>query len=281
MEEHTLVHRLYHSLELLAFKLAEGVIRLLINVLLHPGTIISILALYFIGTLLNWLGDAIVFGSLAVYEVLNGIQFTFNEVEKVLDAIANSVGSGINSIGGVFGDSHIVPHVHIPEIDWGKWIPHFKELKHLRRLCGKYENVWYEFTFPLKWVANDHTCPPQRFLWGTWVEWTVSWLPSFNADPMGNNCARDSIGWLCWVIYLGHMIVHFIVPLVIAIILASAFAPFLWQLIKTFEDVWRIIVYGIVYWMHAAFHSKQWSLAKKNGTLGSVSSHITAALHRV
>ena len=248
------VHRLRHNADLLILTLAECIPRLLDHVLLHPGTVISIFALYFLGVFLNWTGDAIVFVCFIVYEIINAISTVIHDIIKGIQKVANAVGGGINDVTSFFGGGNVVPTVHIPDPRLSSMIPHFHDLKHLRSYCSAFSQPWYDFTFPLKWLANSHICPVQRYLYGTWLEPLVGWLPAFGPNPMGNNCSRHSMGWLCWVVYLGKMIKDLLVPLVIAVLLLKIFWPFIKQILKTFWDGFMVLVYFISYGAHRIVH---------------------------
>jgi len=248
------VGRLRRNADLLILKLAECIPRLLDKIVLHPGTIISLLAIYFLGTLMEWMGDAIVFVCFIVYEIINAISKVIYEIVDAIQKVANTAGSGINDISHAFGGGSVVPPVHIPDPKLADMIPHFHALKHLRTYCSAFSSPWYDFTFPIMSLSNSHICPMQRFVYGTWLEPVVGWLPAYGPNPMGNNCASDSLGWLCWVIYLGKMIKDLIVPLMIAMLVLKIFWPFIKQILKVLWDLFRMCVYFIVYGIHRVIH---------------------------
>lgn len=251
-----------------------------LKLLAAPGKLIWAAVTALIG--LGWLAiaDFIIFHTptarfiLAVLEdwiKVAGIMFeaTSMAVETAIDVVAsigNAAGSVINSIGSLFGDSHVVPKIPtipikpFPLIDFDNFIADLDQLGNATATCAPFEYVWYELVFPARAALNYHVCPIVRYMTNTIVEGPLAWILSpfyFDATPLpGNNCDESAAWTTCYWLRFGSILVYVIAPLQLIYWFFPSIKKLVFALAALIIAAAALVFDLLLDVLHASFHRK-------------------------
>jgi hypothetical protein len=204
-----------------------------------------------LGLVLIFVAEVIYFTLPIIYHLLKFIESAWDTLAKILSALANAIGSGINFVTStIFHAGNVVPKVNLPRLDFGRWIPGFSRWNHLRKACAPFSNYLREASFIGRSTLNDAMCPPARYIYATWLfrvyDGLFSWTYDGAEPAPGQNCRLSGLDWLCFFLHLGKFIVFFMLPLLIAVVLFKAFRRAVVDVLWVAWDVFALTVGGLL-----------------------------------
>ena len=254
----------------------------LFNVLGNPGPFISIIEVLLLGWAWIWLGDFLLKHIKilrVILNILNVVAITVSElfgvfgdsVEvafNILAKVANIGGGIINDIGSIFGDKHIVPKIptipltKFPILDFDGFIKSLDSFNDATATCAPFNNVGYEFVFPLRYALNDQVCPIVRYMTNTIVYDPLAFLLSifyFDADPRepGGGCQESEAQYICFFLKFGYVLIYIFAPFMTVYWLLPVIKKILLSLLKLAEDTIALVVDFCVDLLHTAFHKSE------------------------